>query len=322
MLGAAALMTTANITCQLNDKSPERRKSIEQLTDQVHELGHAHGGFASLRSSSSSCSSVKSTGTKSTISRQDSSITEFDFDSFSSLANSLYDYCASRPILYCVGIYLGFIIIGILFFSCFFGWNFGTAYYMAMGTGLNIGPCQPALGPPNGVMIFTVFYILIGSTVIAGSVGFGLSTIIYTRVDLINIDHSDISMYTNNIETLEQELTLRSFSHYIWTKCKYYAGWYHYRTRTICVIIGLVWLFFGVVFGMYGLGYDFLTSLYWALGTASTAGFYAPECINGTEGETCDMGQVRGTVMAMYMTFGCPIYAATMAQVFGYFWIN
>ena len=210
----------------------------------------------------------------------------------SNLAFRYWTYVVERPMLFCIIVYITFIAIGVVFFATFFGWNFGTAFYLAMGTGLNIGPCQPSLQPPTAVKIFTVFYILLSSCVISGVVGFALSTLTYTKVDLFSGIHSDASMYQVNPDN-SLSITALSLAKYIWIKIKYYSGWYTSRTRTICVIIALGWLSFGVLYGIYGLGYDFITSLYWALGTASTAGFYAPECINGTSGEQCDMGNVR-----------------------------
>jgi hypothetical protein len=292
MLGTA-LFIEQNMNSRGNGNA-ERRKSIELTFE--HEC-------------SASAKSVRFTNE--TNQTEDVTAT----GGFWSQLFSYYTFLAERPLLFGVIVYLLFIALGVTFFALFFNWNFGTAFYIAMGTGLNIGPCQPSfgMGPPTGVKIFTVFYLLLSSCVICGVVGFGLSTLTYTRVDFFNVDHVDITMYITDSDGIKK-ITFSSFFNYVWTKVKYYGGWYRNRSQTICLMIALTWLLFGVLFGMHGLGYDFITSLYWALGTASTAGFFAPECINGTSGAECDMGQVRGSMMAIFMTFGCPLYAITCGQ--------
>jgi hypothetical protein len=224
-------------------------------------------------------------------------------------------YLAESPLLFGIVVYIIFIAVGTSFFAAFFDWNFGTAFYVTMETGLNIGACEPAFGtgPPTEVKIFTVFYLVLGGYLICSILGFTLSALTYTKVDFFNVDHIDITIYHTD-DNGSKQITIFSVFKYFWTKLKYYCGWYKYRTPTICTGIALIWLLFGVLYGMYGLGYDFITALYWALGTASTAGFYAPSCLHGTSGAGCDMGNFRGFMMGLYAAGACPLFAITTAQ--------
>jgi hypothetical protein len=191
--------------------------------------------------------------------------------------------------LYCTILYLLWIAMGTSFFMIYFGWNFGTAYYLAMGTGLNIGPCEPAHINTETVMIFQMFYFLLGSSVIAGAFGFFFDTITRTKAVLFNHNWNDVSIYEakQNDSDVANRITLTSLFKYVWTKIKVYSGWYTSRSRTLCVFLFIIWMGWATLFGIFYLGLDLTTSLYWVLGTASSAGFYAPECINGTHGFSC-----------------------------------
>jgi hypothetical protein len=106
--------------------------------------------------------------------------------------------------------YIFWIFCGIIFFMNYFGWNFGTAYYLAMGTGLNIGPCEPAGINTRAVMIFQMCYFMLGSSVIAGCVGFFLSTVTLTKPVLFDHNWNDVSIFAKEQDGEVPKITVHS----------------------------------------------------------------------------------------------------------------
>jgi hypothetical protein len=105
-----------------------------------------------------------------------------------------------------------------------------------------------------------------------------------------------------------------NFLKYIWYHLKYYFGWYSNRFRAIITFLLIFWFGLGTAYGVIFEEWTVITSLYWAVTAASTGGLQSPVCIEGTEGKTCNFGDVRGSLMSIWMMISVPLYATAFGQ--------
>jgi hypothetical protein len=70
----------------------------------------------------------------------------------------------------------------------------------------------------------------------------------------------------------------------------------------------LLWMALGVIYGMVYEKWNFITALYFAVTSCSTAGLLGPPCenirMNGTQ--YCDLGLNRAALSGVYGMFGVP----------------
>ena len=92
------------------------------------------------------------------------------------------------------------VIVGTIWYSVFNNWSLATAYYYSIQAGLSIGYCEPSESSQRS-QLFTIFYVLCGSSFISGSVGTILSQIINNNnsINKLNIDETMGSRITNFI---------------------------------------------------------------------------------------------------------------------------
>ena len=69
-----------------------------------------------------------------------------------------------------LGSYSLWILIGLIYYKYIENWRFSTAFYYAIEAGLSIGFCDPT-EKTDPSRLFTVVYVLLGSSVIVGSLG-------------------------------------------------------------------------------------------------------------------------------------------------------
>lgn len=205
--------------------------------------------------------------------------------------------------------YALWIFCGVFFYKFYSNWTWATAYYYVMDAGLSIGFCYPA-EKDDWSKLFTIFYVLVGSSVISGCLGVLASSLLMNKASFVAIQHKfgSILYHEDN-----GDVTLTSVSRCVWYHMKYFVGWYHNRPRTITVAAFIVWMGLGTIYGIYVEHWSFITSLYWAITTSSTGGLQTAPCESGSD-TTCDMGNMRGTVMGVFMMVGVPLYAATISH--------
>eukprot|EP01034_Spumella_vulgaris_P036957 gene36957-45590_t len=182
-----------------------------------------------------------------------------------------------------------------------------------MDAGLSIGFCNPA-EKDDWSKLFTIGYVLVGSSVVSGCLGLFASTIIFTKVSVVAKDVSLENMTMKDAEL--DRITIRSFSLYHWHRFKLAIGWYTNRSRIITLVMFTIWMGLGTAYGMVFEHWSFITSLYWAITTASTGGLQSAPCAADTDDmyKHCDMGNVRGSLMGVFMMIGVPLYACTLGQ--------
>jgi hypothetical protein len=212
--------------------------------------------------------------------------------SFTSI--SIFSYCL-------------WISVGIVFYSYYDDFTNATAFFYTMEAGLSIGFCNPG-EKDDWSKLFTIFYVIAGSLILTGGVSTLVAMLVRRR---LNISRS--LAHKEGLATLRDpvtdKITVLSFLRYVWYTFKLHIGWYSDRTGVIVFILFLFWMAVGTIYGMLEEGWSFITALYWAVTTVSTGGLQSPPCLHDSTGDTCDIGDLRGTLMGLFIVFGVPIYA-------------
>jgi hypothetical protein len=78
-------------------------------------------------------------------------------------------------------IYGLWIVSGLLFYYFVDDWTWATSFFFALQGGLSVGFCAP-VEHTDSSRLFTVFYILLGSSVVAGSLGQFAGQLLYGKV--------------------------------------------------------------------------------------------------------------------------------------------
>lgn len=214
--------------------------------------------------------------------------------------------------LVATSLYCGWILLGLLFYSNYEGWTYATAFYYAVEAGLSVGYCYPA-ERDDWSKLFTIGYILLGSSVVSGSLGFFASNILRERVKISRVDYRVDSMPLRDHES--DQITIISFLRFCWYQIKYWSGWYTYRTTTTITGVFLFWMALGVVFAMVAQDWTFIHALHWTITSASTGGLDNIPCIEGTwddMGMNCEIDSVRASLVGFWLLIGVP----------GEFWSN
>ena len=220
------------------------------------------------------------------------------------------DFIASDIYLFSTLTYAFWIFCGLVWYKYYSNWTWATAYYYTIEAGLSIGFCYPA-EKEDWSKLFTIFYVLIGSSVVSGCLGLLATSLVSTRVSLVAAQHGLGAM---NYRNEDNQITFTSVSKWLWYHTKYLSGWYTHRSRTIIVAAFIIWMGLGTAYGMVFEHWTFITALYWAVTSSSTGGLQSPPCESGSDEFTCNMGNLRGTLMGIFMMVGVPLYAAAIGQ--------
>jgi len=136
--------------------------------------------------------------------------------------------------------------------------SIGTAYYYAMEAGLSIGFCEPS-EVDDWSRLFTIFYVLLASSLISGSIGAVTSKLLSTRAVLLPTRNREVLF----VDSTTMTMTLTSVCTKLWYELKVLVGWYSNRSRVISFIVFIIWIGIGTVYGMLIERWTFITSLYW-----------------------------------------------------------
>ena len=202
-------------------------------------------------------------------------------------------------------IYFIWVWVGIIFYKYHNNWTISTAYYYVIDAGLSIGFCDP-VEPNDTSKMFTIFYIMTGSTVIVGSLMASLSEFFHLKVDIVPTKFVSGAVQDNSSIAL-----IRIFRKY-WYEFKVVIGWYSNRRRVNIILIFLSWIALGTSYGILFEKWPIITSLYWAITSCSTGGLQSSTCIKGS-GTVCDMGTQKSALIGTYLLLGVPLYAVTMS---------
>lgn len=248
----------------------------------------------------------------------------------SRLSSSIFDNIYIVTIL----LYGAWGLLGVIFYYYVDDWTWATSFFFAMQAGLSVGFCEPVEHSDQS-RLFTVFYILLGSSVVAGSIGKFAAELLYTRVCLHrHIAIAQIMFYSCSLTQVRisgkrKQRTIRDYLEadgdvptflnkmdFLWYQLKLSVGWYTYRQRVILTLSLLVWIGVGVIYGMCMEEWSFVMSLYFTVSCLSTAGLQTPTC-NGSNPETCSLTNERAVYLGFFMLIGVPLYAVTVGQFAG-----
>lgn len=178
-------------------------------------------------------------------------------------------------------------------------------------TGLSVGFCEP-VEINDWSRLFTIFYVLMGSTIVSSGIGTMVGFLLSTRQSLIQAEHK-IGAFSIHDDV--GKVTVGSVCRFVWYHLKYLSGWYTNRPLTILVILFIMWVIWGTGLTMKLERYTFIQGVYWSVTTMATGGLQSASCLDGTSGTTCDLGSLRGGIMGFFMMIGVPLYCVTIGQV-------
>lgn len=185
--------------------------------------------------------------------------------------------------------------MGTIFYSVNNGYDVGQAFYMSVNVGYSIGWGYPA-DPSHESKIFSVIYVLIGSSAISAALGMFANHIVADRD----------SWYEDAIQLAEFKKTLETGT----TFHKIYA-WIEYNWLQLKPLL----YFFGFVFGatawsMHYIKWPFIDGLYFAISSMSTGGLWAIPA---------DAPDWQYGIVGAFAAIGCPLMALAMATAASFF---
>jgi hypothetical protein len=173
----------------------------------------------------------------------------------------------------------------------FSGWPFSTSFYYAVQALLGVGFGVPS--ETNEVSyIFSILYIMSGTTMIAGSIGNMCSVMMNKKV---KIDRKYLSSKS-----------------IIATESKYF----HITKSDIVRILFCCWILLGAAYAYTFEGFGVIYSIYFAISAMSTCGMIAPACDSASPYE-CNLGY-RGYFIGVYCAIGVPLYGLCLGELAGW----
>lgn len=188
--------------------------------------------------------------------------------------NSALDFLFSKVYLLSFLVYGLWVCLGTAFYTYYNGWTPATGYFYAMEAGLNVGYCDPEESR-MGSKIFTMFYVLCGSSLVAGCLGLFISHIVYSNSLLVPEER------VKSIFDASDQITLRSIFRFVISNVKHYSGYSHYPSLVKTGVVFFVWVCWGTNYARYNEDWSILNSIYWSVTSLSTGGLQSPTCVTG-----------------------------------------
>ena len=198
---------------------------------------------------------------------------------------------------------------GIVFYAFNSNMTFYNSYFYSISAGMNIGFANLNEISVDRVHAFTAFFILIGSATTHGVVGYCLGHYLASHNNLVD---PEINTFENSLRFLNTTSSARqkdsNYFHRSWYHLKQQIGWYAQRTVIKSAILFVVWMLMGVAYGMGYEGWSFITSLYFAITSSSSAGLQSPPCKDPStfESAKCDLGVTRAALAGVFCMIGVP----------------
>eukprot|EP00912_Choanoflagellata_sp_UC4_P000663 UC4_evm1s414 len=177
-------------------------------------------------------------------------------------------------------------------------WRVSQAFYFSVQSGLSVGfGANPiTCGKDQACMAFSVAHILIGSSLIAASIGVILASIMGKASD----DNIRILRRGTHLQTSKSS-SLWFFLHRLWVRIKEYR-------EISCFTL---WTGIGILYGMAHEKWTFIESWFFATSALSTAGMLAP-----------DTGDTGMFFTGFYCLTGVAVYAQLLSWLADVFVLN
>jgi hypothetical protein len=214
--------------------------------------------------------------------------------------------------------------IGTVFYMFNNDWSFDISYYYAMQVLLGNMYGVPT-EPNDESMVFTLFYFIWGTTMLAAFIGALANNIMISTVKAVSEERakaleyvasqrsnvSRIAGFTSSAEFQDlPDYGLRT------TEFLVYIGYFEHKTRYLCLFLVFLWYLVGVAYGLYFENWDVSHSSFCALSAMAANGLCPPDCSDG-DIFSCKIGVTRALLHGHYILVGVPLFAFTMAQMVG-----
>lgn len=172
-------------------------------------------------------------------------------------------------------------VTGTLFYTLFWGWNVGASFFYAVEGGFAVGFGGPMYEYSHWSKLFTIFYILAGSSF----VGVGMALLFGM------IDGKKDAIVKSKAEQMREEALMQddadgdgkvSCAESVNGCCRRFK----YRLEIafssyLIFFLFFVWFIVGILYGLLWEGWSTVDSIYFSITGLSTAGLQAPSYIDG-----------------------------------------
>jgi len=252
-----------------------------------HRHNHGHGHRHTAQSTPSAPSS-------SAPSPQSSSKKPAAEEEVKDIATRMKEVVSSTSfILTCM--WLGWLMMGTVFYGVHNGYHIGQAFYMSVNVGYSIGWGYP-FDVTVGSKIFSVFYVLMGSSAISAALGMFAA-----------------KMVADNDSWFEDAVQLKEFNRKMATETPFnrLLAWIEFNADVLKpVALWFVWVFTAVIWYQVYVDDVFIDALYFAISSMSTGGLWAIPA---------DAPDWQYGLVGAFAATGCPLMALAMATVASFF---
>ena len=207
-------------------------------------------------------------------------------------------------------VYLTSLGAATLFYNAHNNWGIPTSFYYAT---------QVLNGVMYGVpeetnfdsQLFTIGLYLVGSTIIASSIGVYIAFIV----------EKTIKETRNGRLLLQKPVDLDNDGSISFTELLYFLfnnflvkiGWEGHKVKYITTSILFLWIFLGASYGILIDKQSLFESIYASIGGISQAGVHPPNCLN----DLCQLADSTAYFTAFYLMIGVPLFSITLGQFSG-----
>lgn len=206
------------------------------------------------------------------------------------------------------------LLVGVCFYTFANDWDVSLSYYFAASVLLGdmyLVPTEP--NPWSSV--FTLFYFLWGTTLLAGAITAAANMIVNSAMRIAAEERKRIFSATTGLgeddglfDEEGKKVVVGGLARLL-----VYFQWSKYRSKYLALFCALGWLCVGILYGICYEEWDYIHAILFAIAAVSTAGNMPPPCI-GIDATRCTLGPVRSIFLGTYIIIGVPIFAYTVGQ--------
>jgi hypothetical protein len=201
------------------------------------------------------------------------------------------------------------LFIGTIFYQFVNGWDLALSYFFAATVlfgDMYLVPTEP--NPWSHV--FTLFYFLWGTTLLAGAITSAANMVVNSAVRIAAEERKRIFATTTGVgleENVDEEVAgylARLYNYFQWAK---------YRSKYTALFFASLWIGLGTCYALLYEEWPLAESVLFAIAAVSTAGSIPPPC-EGADATNCTIGTFRALFIGTYIVIGVPIFAYTVGQ--------
>lgn len=201
--------------------------------------------------------------------------------------------------------------VGIIFYSMVNGWDFSVSYFFAATVlfgDMYLVPTEP--NPWSHV--FTLFYFLWGTTLLAGAITSAANMVVNSAVRIAAEERRRFFATTTGVGLGSDYYSEEPVAGYLAHIIRYFQ-WQKYRSKYIALLFAMGWISIGTSYAVFYEKWPLSESILFAIAAVSTAGSIPPPCV-GEDTIHCSVGTFRALFVGTYIVIGVPIFAYTVGQ--------